>query len=386
MTTEEKRPSTPSNRRVRLWVAAGVFTLIGAGYAGWYLSWGQYHETTDDAYVNANLVYVQAQVGGTVTALGADDNQPVHVGQLLVSLDDADAKTALASAEAQLGETVRQIRGSFLAVDTAAATVKQRQADLDKVTGDLQRRSRLIGGETVSVEDLAHARDLVASAHHALNVAEKQLAQTQAAVANTQLIQHPSVQRARASYIQASLNLQRSEIPAPVEGVIAKRSVQVGQRINPGVSLLAVVPLHAAWVDANLKESQLKHIRIGQPVEISADLYGSKIHYRGQVASLSAGTGGAFSLLPPQNATGNWIKVVQRVPVRIALNPDDLTAHPLRVGLSAEVDIDTHQRDGDLLQARPLPNVVLNTNVFAHQLTQAEQQADAIIAHEVGVH
>ncbi|MBV8049488.1 MAG: efflux RND transporter periplasmic adaptor subunit [Paludibacterium sp.] len=373
-----------NNRRRKLTIAAAVFGAIGLGYGGWYLLFGQYAESTDDAYVNANMVYVNTQVTGTVTALGADDNQPVRAGQPLVTLDGADAQTAQALSAAQLGETVRQVRGAYVAVAAAEATVAQRQSDLTRAQGDLSRRQALPVGESVSQEELAHARDAVQSDQNALLVAERQLDQARAAVAGAVLRQHPSVMRARAAYIQATLNVLRNQIPAPVDGYVARRSVQVGQRVAPGSALMAVVPLQAAWIDANFKEPQLHNIRVGQPVSVNVDLYGGRVTYHGTVASMSAGSGGAFSLLPAQNATGNWIKVVQRVPVRVALDPRELAAHPLRVGLSAEVEVDTHHRDGRVDAALPLPNVVLSTPVFAAQLATAEHQADAIVAREAG--
>lgn len=365
-------------------LAAAGFTAIGLAYAAWYLVDGQYHEVTDDAYVNASMVYVTAQVGGIVTALGADDNLPVRAGQALVKLDSADAETSLASAAAQLGDVVRQVRGQFLAVDTARAQVAQRQTELQKVSGDLKRRNSLGNGEVISAEELAHARDAVNSETSALAVAQRQLNQSLAAVHGSTLISHPAVKKAREAYIQASLAAMRNDIQAPLDGYVAKRSVQVGQHIAAGDQLLAVVPLQSAWIDANFKESQLANLRIGQPVTIEADLYKGKVTYHGKINSLSAGAGGAFSLLPPQNATGNWIKVVQRVPVRIALDPAELKAHPLRVGLSASVSVDTHERPAAETAAQLLPGAVLSTRVFDHQLAAARQQADAIIAHETG--
>jgi membrane fusion protein (multidrug efflux system) len=350
----------------------------------YYAAYAQYHEDTDDAYVAANLIYVNAQVSGTVVALGADDNQPVKTGQALVNLDPADAAIALADAEGRLGETAREIRQQFRSVDTAKAVIEQRKTDLARAQDDLKRRAALSDGETLSKEDLAHAKEAVNVAQDALTVAERQYTQTRTNVEGTTLNQHPTLLRARAAYIQACMAFERNEIQAPADGYIARRTVQVGQRVAPGSALLAVVPLQGAWVDANFKEPQLRHIQVGQPATVSTDIYGSHVEYHGTVASISAGSGGAFSLLPPQNATGNWIKVVQRVPVRIALDPAELAKHPLRVGLSTVVNIDTHNRNAQTETALPLPVTTLGTTVFASQLLTAEHKADAIIARVVG--
>ncbi|MBV8660416.1 MAG: HlyD family efflux transporter periplasmic adaptor subunit [Burkholderiales bacterium] len=383
-TTVQTPPAAPNGRAKKLIIAAAVFGALALGYGLYYTTYGQYHEETDDAYVGANLVYVNAQVSGTVVGLGADDNQPVKAGEPLIRLDHADATVALADAEGRLGEIVRQIRQQFRSVDESSAVVAQRKTDLARAQDDLARRKQLAGSEALSAEDLAHANEAVAAARDALTVAEKQLAATRVPIDGTTLRHQPSVLRARAAYVQAYLAAQRNDIVAPVDGFVARRTVQVGQRVSPGASLLAVVPLKGAWVDANFKEPQLRNLRIGQPATVSADLYGGHVEYHGKVASISAGSGGAFSLLPPQNATGNWIKVVQRVPVRIALDPEELKAHPLRAGLSTVVVVDTHNRDGQVDTALPLPNAALNTTVFDEQLKVAEARADAIIAQQAG--
>ncbi|HEX8957581.1 MAG TPA: HlyD family efflux transporter periplasmic adaptor subunit [Burkholderiaceae bacterium] len=367
-----------------LTIIALIFAAIGISYGAYYYLYAQFHEETDDAYVGGNLVYVNSIVSGTVVAIGADDNQPVKAGQPLVRLDHADSVVALADAEARLGETVRQIRQQFRAVDEAQAVVEQRKTDLAKANDDLARRTPLAGTDSESGEDLAHARQAVASAKDALNVAEKQLASAKTAIDGTTLRQHPSLLRARAAYLQAYLATQRNEIPAPIDGVVARRSVQVGQRIAPGTSLMAVVPLSGVWVDANVKEPQLFNIRIGQNATVEADVYGRHAEYHGKVVGISAGTGGAFSLLPPQNATGNWIKVVQRVPVRIALDQNEVKDHPLRVGMSTAVNIDTHDRNGSVLTALPLPDASLDTPVYDAMLKKASDKADAIIAQAAG--
>lgn len=375
----------PHSKRGRILASISlVFLTLGALYALYYYRVARFEEVTDDAYVNGNLVYLNAQVGGTVVSVGADDTQPVTAGQTLVQLDAADGQVALAAAEARLAQTVRQIREQFRAVDTASAVVNQRQTDLTRASADLQRRQQLANTDALSNEEVEHAGAALAAAKDALAVAQKQLAAAQVAVEHTELRSHPAVLQARAEYTQAFLAAQRNQIQAPVDGVVARRTVQVGQRVTPGTNLLAVVPLHALWVDANLKEVQLQNVRIGQPAMVVADLYGGQVVYHGRVEGLAAGTGGAFSLLPPQNAVGNWIKVVQRVPVRIALDPAELEQHPMRIGLSTQVEIDTHNRSGSMAAGQAAQNPALQTKVFDSLLPLAEQSADRIIQREAG--
>ena len=390
--TDTNAPAAPAapdstnkgSRAKALLIAGTVFGLAAVAYAVWELGYAQYRESTDDSYVQANLVYVNAQVGGTVTSLGADDNQPVKAGQTLITLDHSDAAVALADAGAQLGLAVRQVREQQSAVDESQAVVAQRRTDLQRAQDDLARRTQLAGTDSIAAEDLQHAKQSVAAAQDALAVAEKTLAKTRTSVAGVTLRQNPSVLRARAAYVQAALAAQRNDVQAPMDGVVARRSVQVGQHVAAGTALLAVVPLQGAWIDANFKEPQLRHIQVGQPATIATDLYGGHVEYHGVVASIAAGSGGAFSLLPPQNATGNWIKVVQRVPVRIALDPKELAAHPLRVGLSTDVTIDTHDRSDQDKPAMALPGANFTTPVFDAQLKTAEARADALIAQEAG--
>jgi membrane fusion protein (multidrug efflux system) len=287
--TPATAPATPRKgpRAKALTIAGASFALAAIAWAAWQFGYAQYRESTDDAYVQANLVYVNAQVGGTVTALGADDNQPVKAGQVLVALDQSDAAVALADAGAQLGLAVRQVRQQQDAVDESRAVVAQRRTDLQRAQDDLARRTQLAGTDSIAAEDLQHARQAVLAAQDALAVAEKTLARTRAAVAGVSLKQNPSVLRARAAYVQASLATQRNDVVAPMDGVVARRSVQVGQHVVPGAALLAVVPLQGAWIDANFKEPQLRHIQVGQPVTVSTDLYGGHVEYHGVVASIA---------------------------------------------------------------------------------------------------
>jgi membrane fusion protein (multidrug efflux system) len=332
---------------------------------------------TDNAYVAGNLVNVSSQVTGSVIEIRADETQLVQAGAEMVRLDPSDAEVALAQAEARLGTAVRQQRERYSNVDQFNAVVEQRRVALKTAQDDLARRAPLAADHVVSGEDVAHARRAVEEARAALEVALKQVAAARVSVAGVAPAQHPNVLAAKADYLSAWLAARRNAIVAPVTGYVAKRSVQVGSRIAPGAPLLSIVPLNQLWIDANFKESELRDIRVGQPATIEADIYGSKVQYHGKVAGLSAGTGSAFSLLPAQNATGNWIKVVQRVPVRIALDPKELEAHPLRVGLSATVDIDVENKSGSALGTVAAPSYA--TTVLNQPLQEAQAATDAIV-------
>jgi membrane fusion protein (multidrug efflux system) len=264
------------------------------------------------------------------------------------------------------------------------ATVALREVELVRMRADLARRAPLAQSGALPDEELQHARDAVNGSRAALDAAEQQLAAHKTLVDRTTLETHPDVQSAAARVREAYLAYARTALPAPVSGIVAKRSVQLGQRVGPGMALMAVIPLDQLWVDANFKERQLLHLRVGQAVKLSADLYGSGVEYHGRVAGFGAGTGSAFALLPPQNATGNWIKVVQRVPVRIALDPDELAQHPLQVGLSMVVEVDTHERDAEprAKVARTAP--AFETKAYASLPELADQRVAAIIAANGG--
>jgi membrane fusion protein (multidrug efflux system) len=378
--TTETTPPNQTNRRVLLLGITLLFILAGVAYGAWYLLVLSKRVETDNAYVGGNLVNVSSQVTGSVIEIRADETQQVQAGAEIVKLDPADAEVALAQAEARLGSAVRQQRERYSNVDQLKAVVEQRQVALKTAQEDLARRAPLAADHVVSGEDLAHARRAVDEARAALDVAQKQVTAARVAVAGVTPAQHPSVLAAKADYLSAGLAARRNAIVAPVSGYVAKRSVQVGSRIAPGAPLLSIVPLDQLWVDANFKESELRDIRVGQPVTIEADLYGGKVQYHGKVVGLAAGTGSAFSLLPAQNATGNWIKVVQRVPVRISLDPKELAAHPLRVGLSATVDVDVSHKEGGALGAVAPPPAHYATTVLNQPLQEAQAATDAIVA------
>jgi membrane fusion protein (multidrug efflux system) len=353
-----------------------IFLLCGAAYGTYWAFLGRFEESTDDAYVAGNTVPFTTRVNGTVIAIRADNTQRVQEGQALVLLDSTDARIALEQAEARLAQTVRQVQGLYETESQQEANVSLQQARLAQSRSDYRRDLNLVHQKYVSAQDYQHSGTQVDVDRESLAVAEHQLAATRAAVANTDLADHPEVRLAAASLRDAYVALQRTTIRAPVTGYVDKRSVQVGDRVSPGTPMMAIIPLDQIWVEANFKESQLRNVRIGQPVSLTSDLYGGQVVYQGRVIGLGAGTGSAFAVLPPQNATGNWIKVVQRVPVRIGLDPGQLARHPLRIGLSMEATVDTHERSGTSLRDDPEPQDVYVTNVYQDE----DKGAGALIA------
>ena len=376
--TQANTPDTgnPRKRKVMLLVLVVVVLLAGAGVWAYHEFIGRFNESTDDAYVNGNVVEITPLVTGTVVSIGADDGDLVHEGQVLINFDPNDAEVGLQSAQAKLARTVRQVRGLYSNVDGMKAQVNAQQAEVQKAQDNYNRRKNLAAGGAISQEELSHARDDLTSAQNALANARQQLKTTSALVDDTVVSSHPDVMQAAAELRQAYLTNARSTLIAPVTGYVAKRTVQLGQRVQPGTALMAVIPLDQLWIDANFKETQLRDMRIGQPVDIEADIYGSSVKYSGTVDSLGAGTGSAFALLPAQNATGNWIKIVQRVPVRIHVNAEELAKHPLRVGLSTNVEVNLHDQSGPVLAQQPPQKASFSTNVYDQQLAEA----DAMIA------
>lgn len=370
-----------SSRKRKLWLIGLLVLLIlgGLGTWAWYSLVGRWYESTDDAYVNGNVVEITPLVTGTVTSIGADDGDLVHAGQVLLQFDPADSQVALQSAQANLARTVRQVRGLYSNVDSLKAQLQTRQAELRKAQQDFNRRKVLAESGAIAGEELSHARDDLSVAQAAVNSARQQLSTSAALVDDTVVASHPEVMAAAADLRQAYLAHARTTLVAPVTGYVAKRSVQLGQRLQPGTATMAVIPLDQVWIDANFKETQLRQMRIGQPVEITADLYGNDVSYSGTVDSLGAGTGSAFALLPAQNATGNWIKIVQRVPVRIHLNPDQLKDHPLRIGLSTVVDVDLHDQSGPALAQQPAQQASYTTDVYDRQLVEADKLIEQLI-------
>ncbi|WP_314374264.1 efflux RND transporter periplasmic adaptor subunit [Sphingomonas paucimobilis] len=336
----------PKARRMGLTILVIVVVLAAIVWAVFHFLLAKPEEETDDAYVAGDVVSITARDPGTVLAIHADNTQTVKAGAPLLDLDPATADVGLASAAAQLAQAVRSTRADFTKVNQSGAAIVQAQAELARAQSDYARRRGAAAEGAVSGEELSHAADAVKVATANLNLARAQAAQARTAVQGTQVGNNPAVMAAIAAYRRAAITRNHMHIIAPIDGVVAQRTVQVGQQVAAGTPLMAVVPLDRLWVDANFRETQLKDIRIGQPATITADMYGGKIVYHGKVIGLGAGSGNAFALLPPQNASGNWIKIVQRVPVRIGLNANELRQNPLRVGLSATVTVDTADQRG----------------------------------------
>ena len=374
----------PGKRRRALLIVTLVFILAAVTWLLLWLFVFSKRETTDDAYVGGNQVALSTQVPGTVVAIFADDTQRVEAGQVLVKLDSTDADVRLRQVRSQLAQAVRQVRQQTDSASSADAQVVTAQINLKKADADLKRRLPLIAEQAEAPENIQHLRDAVDQARAALVTAQAQASAAHASIEGTQVVNNPAVEQARANFRAAWVAAQRNDIYAPVSGYVAQRSVQLGNSVQPGQQLMTVVPLHDLWVDANFKEGQLRHIRIGQPAKIVSDVYGSSVEYHGKVIGLGAGTGSAFSLLPAQNATGNWIKVVQRVPVRIELNDQDLDKHPLRVGLSTEVTIDITDDHGAALAQAPSDKPLAQTSVYDQMASKADAEADQIIQANLG--
>jgi membrane fusion protein (multidrug efflux system) len=371
----------PAKRRRVLLIVAGIFILIALAWLLLWLFVFSTRESTDNAYVGGNQVTISSQVPGTVVAILADDTEHVKAGQVLVRLDNTDADVRLRQARSALAMAVRQVRQQTDTASGADAAVAARKVQLAQAQSDLRRHQPLLAAHAESPEIVQHLRDAVASA--ALATAEAQAKAAHAAIAGTDIAQNPAVEQARANFRAAWVASERNTILAPVSGYVAQRSVQLGNSVAPGQQLMTVVPLHHLWVDANFKENQLRHIRIGQPVKITTDLYGDDVEYHGKVVGLGAGTGSVFSLLPAQNATGNWIKVVQRVPVRISLDDKELDKHPLRIGLSADAVVDIRNDKGPVLApGEALPAAA--TSVYDQVASQADAEADKIIRANLG--
>ncbi len=369
-----------SSRKKSLLLLSLFFIAVAVGAGSWWFLVLRGSETTDDAYVAGNIVSVMPQVAGNVLSLHVDDTQLVPAGMTLVELDPTDAKLALVRSEIQLAQTLRQVQQQMAELKQFDATIDLRQAELDRVAGDQNRREVLGLSNAVGKEEVLHARQNVLAGQAALRLAIQQRKTLQAKLKNTPLAEQPEVRQAAEQVRQAWLDLQRTTILSPVRGVIAKRSVQVGSHVAVGSPLMAVVPLDQLWVDANFKEVQLASLRIGQPVELKADLYGDSIVYHGEVEGLAAGTGSVFSLLPAQNATGNWLKVVQRLPVRIKLRADELQQHPLRLGLSMLVTVDVRNTEGPLLTEAPAKTTLATSASLHVDLTGADERIARIIA------
>jgi membrane fusion protein (multidrug efflux system) len=376
-------PTNGKRRRILILITV-IFIVLGMVWGAYWVLVLAKREQTDDAYVNGNKVVISAQVSGTVIAVLADDTQLVEAGQVLVRLDPVDAETGLSRTASSLAQTVRQVRQEKSTADQYDSLIETRRLELARALADLAKREPLLADRAIAPEEVRHARESVELARAALTQAVRQSTASHALVDGTQVEENPAVLQAKAAYRDAWIAAQRNAVVAPVTGYVAERSAQLGQRIQSGQALMTVIPLTSLWVDANFKEVQLRNLHIGQPAQVRSDLYGGSYVFHGHVEGMSAGTGAAFALLPPQNASGNWIKVVQRVPVRIQIDDGDLVKSPLRVGLSATVTVDTTNRDGPVLPREATHTPVGDTQVYIQDLDKANAEADAIVRRNLG--
>ena len=375
---KEEDPKAKRKKVIILSVIAAVFILAGLAWLLYDIFVLSKRETTDDAYVKGDMVTISSRVAGTVVEVGVEETERVHQGQVLIKLDPVDANVALMNAEGQLAQAVREAQAKTQQANQADAAIPQRRAQYEQARDDYNRRHPLLERRAVSAEEVDNGKRQMQQAAAALAAAEREAAAAHAQVDGTTVENYPAVIQARSQFRNAWVNNGRNAIVSPIEGYAARRQVQVGQRIQAGQDLLTVVPLQDLWVDANFKETQLENIRIGQPVTLTTDMY-SDIEYHGKVIGLNAGTGSAFSLLPAENATGNWIKVVQRLPVRVAIDANELAKHPLRIGLSTDVKVDTHDRDGRVLSDKVRDKPLATTNVYEQEMGEADQRAMEII-------
>ena len=371
-------PETLHKRKTAMLILGGIFLFVAVLWFLYWLIWGRFERYTDDAYVSGNMVQLMPQIPGTVIEIKTDDTQLVKEGQVIIKLDPTDYAVALQRAKADLAQTLRQVRQYFENAAESKQNVIVNKANLVKAQLDFKRREGLSGNRAVSREEMQHYKTALEAAQATYDLSLHQLDAALAIVENSHLYTHPLVEAAKANLKTAYLNFQRTTIAAPVTGFIAKRNVHPGQQVSMSSAMLAIVPLDDTWVDANYKESELDDIRIGQPVTLSADAYPG-MAYHGKVVGLNAGTGAAFSLLPPQNATGNWIKIVQRLPVRISLNPDELEKIPLQLGLSMRVTIDVSNLDGYRMPQTAEPKFNYQTRIFEQQLAEVESLINEIL-------
>ncbi|HHE6467985.1 TPA: multidrug efflux MFS transporter periplasmic adaptor subunit EmrA [Providencia rettgeri] len=361
-----------------------LFIIIGVGWVVyWYLVLRHY-ESTDNAYVAGNQVQIQSQVSGSVMTVNVDNTDFVTSGTVLVELDPRDAELTLDKAKTELANSVRQTRQHMVNSRQLQANIEVKRSELNRLQNDLKRREVLGSSHVIGKEELQHAREAVVSAKAALDMAIEQYNANQAIVLNTKIEKQPAVEQAATQVRNAWLTLQRTKIVSPVDGYVSRRSVQVGSQITPSTPLMAIVPSNGMWIDANFKETQLADMRIGQPAKVTTDFYGKDIVFNGTVVGLDMGTGSAFSLLPAQNASGNWIKVVQRLPVRIALDATQLEEHPLRIGLSTEVTVDTLDKNGKVLSKGMRDTPAYHTAALAVDMSPADKIVTEIINNNLG--
>ncbi|MFP1893247.1 multidrug efflux MFS transporter periplasmic adaptor subunit EmrA [Lonsdalea quercina] len=387
-TVETSAPQPAKKNKTRrkriLTLLTILFLFLGCLWLAYWFLVLRHHQETDDAYVAGNQIQIMSQVAGSVTSVNVDSTDFVRKGDVLVELDPTDAQQAYERAQTALANSVRQVHQLIINSRQYQANIALQQTALNQAVSDLNRREALGKVNAIGREDVQHARDAVASAQASLDVAKQQFAANQALILNTPLEKQPAIQQSAADLRDAWLALQRTHIVSPVDGYVSRRSVQVGARIASTSALMVVVPAKGLWVDANFKETQLANMRIGQPATIVSDLYGDDVVYKGKVVGLDMGTGSAFSLLPAQNATGNWIKVVQRLPVRIELDPQELADHPLRIGLSMLVNVDTAKADGKVLSDIPRREPAYQSDALELNMAPVNQLINEIIRANAG--
>ncbi|MEQ9907476.1 multidrug efflux MFS transporter periplasmic adaptor subunit EmrA [Pectobacterium odoriferum] len=381
---ENQVPQTPQKNKKQqrkrvLSLLTFIFVVLGCAWLVYWFLVLRHHQSTDDAYVAGNQIQIMAQVSGSVTHVNVDNTDFVKQGQVLLELDPTDAQQAFERAKTGLANSVRQTHQLIINSKQYQANIELRQTELNKAQSDLNRREALGSANAIGREEVQHARDAVAIAKAALEVARQQYQANQAMILDTPLEKQPAIQQASVEMRDAWLALQRTKIVSPIDGYVSRRSVQIGARISSTSALMAVVPANHLWVDANFKETQLANMRIGQPATVIADIYGDDVVYQGKVVGLDMGTGSAFSLLPAQNATGNWIKVVQRLPVRIEIDPKQVADHPLRIGLSALVNVDTANTEGSALAETSRTTPAYQSDALTLDLTPVNQEISAII-------
>ncbi|MEZ2759929.1 multidrug efflux MFS transporter periplasmic adaptor subunit EmrA [Providencia vermicola] len=382
--TQAPQRNKKRQRKNALMFLTFIFITIGVGWGVyWYLVLRHY-ESTDNAYVAGNQVQIQSQVSGSVMTVNVDNTDFVQSGTVLVELDPRDAELALDKAKTELANSVRQTRQHIINSRQLQANIDVKRSELGRLQNDLKRREVLGSSNLIGKEELQHARESVVSAKAALDMAVEQYNANQAIVLNSPIEKQPAVEQAATQVRNAWLALQRTKIVSPVDGYVSRRSVQIGSQITPSTPLMAIVPSSGMWIDANFKETQLADMRIGQPAKVTADFYGKDVVFNGTVVGLDMGTGSAFSLLPAQNASGNWIKVVQRLPVRIALDPAQLEERPLRIGLSTEVTIDTLNKDGKVLSKGMRDAPAYHTSALAVDMSPADKIVTEIINNNAG--
>ena len=356
-----------------------LLLLISIGSAAYWYFFIKGFEETEDAYVSGNQVMVSAQVAGNISKINVDNMDPVQAGNVLLELDDTNAKLSFEQAKSNLANAVRQVSQLNYTVKQLKSAVRANEITLAQAQGNLNRRVQLVKDGAIDKESFQHAKEAVELAKANLTTSQNQLEANQALLLDGPLSEQPQIQSAVSNLKQAWLNLERTKIRSPIKGYVARRNAQVGQAVSVGGALMAVVTTDQMWLDANFKETQLTHMRIGQPVKIHFDLYGKDKTFDGKVVGIEMGTGSAFSLLPTQNATGNWIKVVQRVPVRIQLDPQQLAENPLRIGLSATVKVNISDSQGETLRNQAPSTTLYSTNVLQYDESAVNNLIESII-------